>query len=62
MAALLFSRFSAAKRNEDGREGLDVRIQIGDELLALVSDREGEGFYVVPWRVGLRLETPLFFP
>lgn len=41
MAALLFSRFSAAKRKEDGREGLDVRIQIGDELLTLASGCEG---------------------
>ena len=42
MPALLFSRFSAAKRKEDEREGLDVRIQIGDELLTLASDCEGE--------------------
>ena len=41
MAAALFSSFSAAKRKEDGRDGLDVRIQIGDELLTLASPREG---------------------
>ena len=38
IAALLFSRLAAAKRKEDEREGLDIRIQIGDELLKLASD------------------------
>ena len=60
MAALLFSRFSAAKRKEDGREGLDVRIQIGDELLTLASDCEG-GDCLVASRVGLRLESRFSF-
>ena len=40
MAALLFSRFSAPKRKEDEPDELEVRIQIGDELLTLVSDCE----------------------
>lgn len=44
MAALLFSRLSAAKRKEDGREGLDIGIQIGDELLTFTSDCEGGDF------------------
>ena len=42
MAALLFSRLSAAKRKEDGRDGLDIGIQIGDELLTFTSDCAGE--------------------
>jgi hypothetical protein len=40
-AALFLWRFSAARKKRMNL-GLDVRIQIGDELLNLVSDCEGE--------------------
>ena len=61
MAALLFSGFSAAKRKEDGREGLDVRIQIGDELPTLASDCEGAAILrrcIARWPFGWKAALP----